>query len=281
VNRALKYTTKNAVRLIIPLAVRKRLAIWIQHQTWLDAQRRSWWAVEMIRDLADLDANAYHNFLWTHHLAYAAPYEASARFGPDNMRPSRRLFFSDLQICLSNLGVKPEQIASALEVGCSLGYQLRFLETDLFTNAAVLQGIDIDRYAIKAGKKYLANLGSNISLSCGNLGNLEDLIAGRFYDVLICTGVLMYLEENEASDVVRTMLSHSRILVGMAGLAHPNMDNADLDSSAVRDRDQTFIHNFDKMVKKAGGRVLFRRWEADRQLEGQTIYFVFATSHDP
>ena len=86
----------------------------------------------------------------------------------------------------------------------------------------------------------------------------------------------MYLKEAEAAGMVRAMLSHSRVMVAMAGLAHPVLDNAALDCSDVRNRDQTFIHNLDGMVKNGGGSVLARRWEGDRQLEGQTIYFVFA-----
>lgn len=271
----LKSTGKNAVRSLIPLSVRKRMAIWMQRQRWINSDRRSWWSVEIIRDFAEQDVNAYHKFLWAHHLAYAAPYEAAVRFGPENIRPSRRLFFSDLSLCLVELGASPEEIGSVLEVGCSLGYQLLFLETDLFPRAAVLEGIDIDQYAIRSGEKYLRDIGSRISLSCGDIQQLDRLLEGRVYDVIICTGVLMYLKETEAAAIVRKMLSHSRVVVAMAGLAHPIVDNADLDRSDVRDRDQTFIHNLDNMVIKAGGKVLARRWEGDRQLEGQTVYFVF------
>jgi hypothetical protein len=61
----------------------------------------------------------------------------------------------------------------------------------------------------------------------------------------------------------------------LAGLAHPDQDNATLAASAVRERDGTFIHNLDAMVQDAGGRVVHRRWEGARLLDGNTIYFVF------
>ena len=275
----LKTTVKKAIRSLIPLSTRMRIAIWVQNRKWINSHRRSWWTVELIRDLAERDVNAYHKFLWTHHLAYAAPYEAETRFGPQNMRPSRQLFFSELLVCLDQIGVRSEEIGSVLEVGCSLGYQLRFVETDVFPGAAVLDGVDIDAYAIRSGEKYLADVGSKISLKHGDIQQLEDLLGGRTYDVIICAGVLMYLKETDAGAIVRWMLSHSRIVVAMAGLAHPDHDNSELDHSDIRGRDETFIHNFDDLVKRADGKVLARRWEGDRLVEGQSIYFVFAATN--
>ena len=54
------------------------------------------------------------------------------------------------------------------------------------------------------------------------------------------------------------------------------VDNAALAQSDVRATDRTFVHNLDRMVELAGGKVVGRRWEGDRQVDGQTIYFVFA-----
>jgi len=272
----LKNSGKNAIRFLIPLSMRKRMAIWVQQQQWINSDRRSWWSVELVRDFAEKDVNAYHKFLWAHHLAYAASYEVATRFGAEKMRPSRLMFFAELRLCMEALGLSAEEIHSVLEVGCSLGYQLRHLETDLFPGAAVLEGIDIDDYAVRSGQEHLGAIGSKISLKCGDIQRLDSLLGGRVYDVIVCTGVLMYLKEAEAAGMVRAMLSHSRVMVAMAGLAHPVLDNAALDCSDVRDRDQTFIHNLDGMVKNGGGSVLARRWEGDRQLEGQSIYFVFA-----
>ena len=86
----------------------------------------------------------------------------------------------------------------------------------------------------------------------------------------------MYLKEVDAMGMVRAMFSHCRTMVAMAGLAHPAVDNAGLVSSDIRKRDRTFIHNLDRMVTSGGGRVQARRWEGARQVDGQTIYFVFA-----
>ncbi|MGH9462652.1 MAG: methyltransferase domain-containing protein [Vicinamibacteria bacterium] len=252
------------------------MALWVHQQQWITLHRRSWWSVELIRDFAERDVNAYHKFLWAHHLGYAEPYEVSTRFGPEQVRPSRLLFFAELRQCMKALGVSAKEIREVLEVGCSLGYQLRYLETDLFPGATVLDGIDIDEHAIRSGKEYLGTVGSNVRLRCGDIQHLDELLAGRIYDLIICTGVLMYLKETEAIGIVRAMLSHSRVMVAMAGLAHPMLEDATLEHSAVRERDNTFIHNLDTMVKNTGGKVLARRWDGDRQLEGQTIYFVFA-----
>jgi 2-polyprenyl-3-methyl-5-hydroxy-6-metoxy-1,4-benzoquinol methylase len=272
----LKSAAKSAILSLIPLALRKRAAVWLHRQRWIDSSRRAWWSLELVRDLAEKDVNAYHKFLWAHHLGYAAPYEVATRFGAENMRPSRRVFLTELRKCTEALGPGKREIRSVLEVGCSLGYQLRYLETDLFPGAGVLEGIDIDRYAVQSGQEHLSAIGSKVSLRSGDIQQLEDLLKGRVYDLIVCTGVLMYLKEGEAAELVRTMLSHCRVMLAMAGLAHPERDNATLGASEVRDRDQTFIHNFDAMIESAGGNALARRWEGSRQLEGQTVYFVFA-----
>jgi len=86
----------------------------------------------------------------------------------------------------------------------------------------------------------------------------------------------MYLEEDAAARVVASMLRHTGVVVALAGLAHPETDNALLDRSVPRSSDRSFIHNIDGMVKKAGGTVLARRWEGGRFVDGHTIYFVFA-----
>lgn len=267
---------KKTIRSLVPLWMRKRVAIWTHRQSWISPERRSWWSLELIQDFAEKDVNAYHRFLWAHHLGYAAPYEVAARFGAENMRPSRQMFFAELRRCMEAHGLPGTKIRSILEVGCSLGYQLRYLETDLFPEAAVLEGIDIDRYAVQSGQEHLADVGSRISLSCGDVQHLERLLGDRAYDLVVCTGVLMYLRQAEASAMVRAMLSHSRVMVAMAGLAHPLRDNAALDYSEVRDRDHTFVHNFDAMAESAGGSVLARRWDGAREVGGQTVYFVFA-----
>jgi 2-polyprenyl-3-methyl-5-hydroxy-6-metoxy-1,4-benzoquinol methylase len=272
----LREAAKKAMRFLTPLSMRKRVAIWMHRQGWINSDRRSWWSLELIRDFAENDVNAYHKFLWAHHLGYAAPYEIVERFGAEKMRASRHIFFAELRRCMEAHGLSVARVESILEVGCSLGYQLRYLETDLFPEATVLEGIDIDRYAVQSGQEYLAAVGSRISLRCGDIQQLDRLLERHTYDLIVCTGVLMYLRQADAAALVRAMLAHSRVMVAMAGLAHPVRDNQAADVSEVRDRDHTFVHNFDAMVKSGGGNVLARRWDGARQVEGQTIYFVFA-----
>lgn len=273
----LKDAAKRTVRSCIPVAARKRLAVWINRQKWLDEDRRSWWSQELVRDLASRDINEYHKFLWSRHLAYSAPYEVALKFGPDNMARSRRMFFADLRKVLSDRSIDPERdITSVFEVGCSLGYQLRYCETDLFTGAVVLDGSDIDEYAVRSGGGYLRDQGSKVRLACGDMEGLDAFLGGKHYDVTICSGVLMYLEENAAARVVDAMLRHTGVVVALSGLAHPELDNARLGHSLPRASDRSFIHNIDSMIERAGGTVLARRWEGGRFVDGHTIYFVFA-----
>jgi len=250
----------------------------INHQKWLSDDLRYWWTRELLRDLAKQDINTYHRFLWSNHLAYALSYEIDQRFGKENIEKSRQMFFCDLKSHLTTVGFNPfNDIRSVFEVGCSLGYQLRYLETDLFPAANVLEGIDIDRYAILKGNGYLKNAGSKINLICHDMEDLNALLKGRIYDLFICTGTLMYLGEKEATRIVETMLQHTRIMVALSGPAHPDLDNSHLGSSVIRERDGSYIHNIDSMVKKSGGNIFARRWEGDHIVDGHTIYFVFAT----
>ena len=188
---------------------------------WISADRRAWWSMELVGDLAEKNTNAYHKFLWAHHLGYAAPYEVADRFGAEKMRPSRLIFFQELRKCMDASGISGKRIRSVLEVGCSLGYQLRYLETDLFPEATLLQGIDIDDYAVRTGQEYLSSLGSGVSLVRGDIQDLDRLVSQRAYDLILCTGVLMYLKQHDAADLVRNMLLRCRGMLAMAGLAHP------------------------------------------------------------
>jgi hypothetical protein len=106
--------------------------------------------------------------------------------------------------------------------------------------------------------------------------DLADVIKGDRYDIVLCAGVLMYLDEAKATKLVRVMLEHTGLMAAFAGLADPNVDNAELQASSVRKEDLTFIHNIDAMVAAAGGRVIQRRWDGPRMVDGNTIYFVFA-----
>lgn len=276
---ALRARGKRFLRGAVPLALRKRLAVAVERQMWIDADRRRWWSVELVRDLVETDADAFHRFLWTNHLAYAATYETALRFGPENLKLSRRMFFADLANVAAGPSSPVRGVSSVLEVGCSLGYQLRHIEQDVFPQAAVLEGFDIDRYAIECGTEYLEGVSSKVVLRCDDVDSLGRFDANASYDVVVCTGVLMYLHEAAAANAVAAMLRLGKI-VALSGLASAT-DNAELAHSGVRHRDGTFIHNFDKMVKEAGGQVLARRWEGERDFEGNTVYFVFATHPGP
>ena len=274
---SIKQTLKGYTRSLIPLSVRKRLAVWLYHQKWLNYNRRSWWSQELIQDLAALSINDYHKFLWSNHLAYSAPYEVSQKFGNENMQRSRMMFFSDLTKHLVSMSVNPAtDIHSVFEVGCSLGYLLRYCETDIFPSATDIGGSDIDQYAIRVGSEYLRSVGSNIQLKCGDMEDLNQLMKDKVYDVIICPGVLMYLHESAACRLVDVLLRHTGVMLAMTGLAHPDMDNAELQQSVARERDQSFIHNFDFMINKAGGQIVARRWEGSTIIDGHSIYFVFA-----
>jgi SAM-dependent methyltransferase len=232
----MKTRAKSLIRSVVPFNLRIRVAAWLHGQTWICHERRKWWTAELVRDGVGTDVNEYHKFLWKNHLDYAAPYEVASRFGAANVRASRRLFFSHLLQQVKAMGVEPYKIRSIYEVGCSLGYQLHYMETDLFPAAEILEGIDIDAYAIRSGEEYLRSIGSKVRLTCGDMEQLGNLLQDRQFDIMVCTGVLMYLKEPEAARLVCTMLGNTRLLVAFAGLAHPHSDNASLASSEVRIR---------------------------------------------
>jgi SAM-dependent methyltransferase len=274
----LKGSTKNIVRRICPLTFRKRLAVALNGINWIDAERRSYWAQELLCDYRSSQVDEYHRFLWSNHLGYAVSYEPDIRFTGDGLTQSRRIFFHDLIFLLSRLDANWQQsIGSVFEAGCSLGYQLRFMETDLFPWATEFHGTDIDGRAIAAGSARLRNLGSKVSLRHGGVEELDEMLNGKIYDVIICTGVLMYMGSDSARRAIASILRHSRVIVGLAGLAHAEIDNSGLTEPAMRASDQSYIHNFDSMIADAGGKVVGRRWHGSELVDGQSVYFVFAT----
>lgn len=273
--------TKRLLRRALPLWARRRLAALIGRQVWL--RTRYWWTLELLRDFAEADPEGFHRFLWSHHLAYAESYEAERRFGAEKVHPVRRMLFADIGAAMKARGIVPErEVTSVFEVGCSLGYLLRDLETGLFRGALVFEGNDIDGHAIASGSEYLRRMESKVRLHHADMADLDRVMGSRYFDVTFAAGVLMYLQEEAAALVVRTILRHTGRLAAFAGLAHPKQDNRELPRPEVRERDGTFIHNIDRLVERAGGRVIFRRWEGDRQVKGNTIYFVLAEpSHEP
>lgn len=250
-----------AVRPMLPLSVRKRIVARIASNDFLG---RSFLCHELLKDQFESDPTEFHRFLWANHVrgkSFGMTYEILHRFGDQNLRASRREHFDFLQACLKDQGMEPKRaVKSVFDAGCSLGYVLRFLETEIFTAATCLRGVDVDRYAVETGSSYLRGLGSKIELVSGDTNDLDAAMGNRKYDVVICCGVLMYLDENSATRAVSTMLAHTQSLLGMITLAHPLVDNAELPSSYARLEDLGFVHNLDHIVRKAGGEVVFRKW---------------------
>lgn len=260
------------LRRYVPLRWRQRCAIWLDRRRWLPSGK--WWALQLIRDMEKTDIDAYHRFLWQHHLAYAETYEIERRFGALRIHPTRTMLFEDLERCYTEMGGDfRRDVRAVFEVGCSLGYLLRFLETDVLAAPERLAGVDIDVQAVQRGAAYLEGQGSIVRLCAADMDGLRDLVGAERYDLFLCCGVLMYTREEQALEIVRTMLDCGKI-VAISGLAHPEIDNRDLGAAVVRERDGTLIHNIDRMVKSAGGCILARRWEGARQVDGNTIYFL-------
>lgn len=272
----IKNGTKTLFYVVIPLVVRKRMAIWIDRQDWVDPDRRNWWSQELVRDLAIKDVTAYHKFQWANHLGYAESYEVAQRFGNENINQTRHMFFDDLLSLINESeAFEKDKISSVFDVGCSLGYHLRYMETDLFPSARTLEGIDIDEIAIRNGQKYLQSLGSKVRLHCGDMEALSGILRDRTFDLVCCCGTLMYLADDAARNLVSLMLKHTNTILAFTGLAHPDVDNSELGASQVRKRDRTWIHNIDSMVTTTGGKVIKRTWLGDKKIDGNTVYFVF------
>jgi SAM-dependent methyltransferase len=252
----------------------------VGRQSWLRA--RYWWVLELLRDFAARDPDGFHRFLWSHHLAYAETYEVGLRFGPNGLHASRRLLFEELTTSASRVELNVAcDVRSVFEVGCSLGYLLRHIEREVCPAAVELEGNDIDGHAIREGRAHLASLGSRVILHHADLSQLEGVFAGRRFDLVLCAGVLMYLREAEAATTVGLIMRHTGRLAVFAGLACRDRDNALLSTAEVRQRDGTFIHNIDRLVTQAGGRVVGRRWDGATELAGNSVYFVFAEPAEP
>jgi len=267
---------KKAFTKVLPLSSRKSLAVWADHQGWMP--RRKALPFVLLGDWAEKDPDSFHRFLWSRHLAYARWYEECNEFGVENLRPTRKMLFDDLKACLVQNGINPSSdVKSVFDVGCSSGFLLRYMETDVFPAAKTLEGNDIDGPAIVRGEAYLREHGSKIHLINADMSELENILGGFKYDVVLCAAVLVYLNESAATEVVRTMFNHCNSVVAIYSIAHPTIDNSQLEHSETRRSDGVFYHNIDQMVKNAGGKVINRRWEGSKTYaDGQTIYFVFS-----
>jgi SAM-dependent methyltransferase len=215
----------------------------------------------LLDDWRRCDPDALHRFLWSNHLAYAESYEIAKRFGAANIDPTRRILFNDATAQLRLRGIDPSgDIRSVFEVGCSMGYLLRHMEAEVFPSAAVLDGLDIDKYAIETGAAYLRSIKSRVKLFTADMQAAGDVMQNRVYDLVFSCGVLMYVNEAVAEDVVRTMFSHARHLVGLVCLAHPEGGDIASGESMMRASDGAFIHDVHGMIQRAGGQVVSSRW---------------------
>ena len=242
----------------LPFSARQALVTrlkWTRLPGWFE------FSMGMLDDLRCQNPDALHRFLWSNHLAYAMSYEIANRFDATNLNPSRHILFEDITSHLRSRGLDPHRdIRSVFEVGCSMGYLLRHLEVEVFPSASILHGLDIDSYAVETGMAHLHSLQSAVKLFLADMAATEGVMGSRMYDVVICCGVLMYVNENTAAQVIRTMLHHAGHLVGLICLAPTGHRHSPGRHSETRVSDGAFIHDVDGMIHRAGGRVLSSKW---------------------
>jgi SAM-dependent methyltransferase len=268
---------KGRLRQVVPLATRMRLAAWLTRQQWLPV--RDHLSMGLVRDLLEKDPKQFHKFLWANHfMGYARWYDSENElFAFEQMQPTRIELFRDLTSVLGEQGVRVTDVRSILEVGCSLGYLLRYLELEVFPGCPELVGIDIDAAAIQKGQEFLLRSGSRVTLHAGDMEQLDALAGGRRFDVTLAAGVLSYLNEQDAQRMVAQLLGHTNKVLALAGLAAPERDNNLLTRSELSaGHAGQWIHNFETLIARAGGRVVRSRWEGATEYNRQTICFVFA-----
>lgn len=269
-------SAKKTVRYALPLPLRKALALWINRQRWLPPRHH--WTQGLLQDFMHSDPKGFHKFLWGNHLSsYASWYDSEDLFLKEKMELSRRIFFDDIVSVMKDLGHDSNDLRSALEVGCSLGYLLRFIEEDIFPSTNELIGIDIDPEAIEMGGQYLDRVGSKVRLICGDMEDLDRLLGVKSFDLVFAGGVLSYLSESDARKVVKAMLCRTNKVLALIGLACTTRDNSELETSILSgNHNNQWLHNFKSMVEQVGGTVLKCRWEGAKQFNFQTIYAVYA-----
>ena len=279
--RAILGGTRQAAPKLAPLGARKAAARALNR---IPGRYKEALILALLHDWATGDPAAYHQFIWANHLSYAQYYE----LGRDGlagrgtyftrMHPLRVELFELVSSYLRGQGVDPlTEVGSLLDVGTSMGYLPYYAETTAFPGARRLLGIDIDAHAIADGITYLNGVGSSVELKVADIYGLEAVVGDERFDVVSCTGVLQYLEEEAATRAVGAMLARATKVLALSGLVDPDVDNGTLARSGVRDYDRSFIHNFDRMVAAHGGRVVARRWGGREFVEGLGAYLVVAT----
>lgn len=233
----------------LPLATRKTLVTLASRRKLPGAAD---FAFGILDDLRRSDPDALHRFLWSNHLAYAETYEVRRKFGARNINPTRHILCRQIAVHLRARGIDPlRDIRSVFEIGCSTGHLLRHLETEVFPAADTFHGLDIDQHAIRAGAAHLATLRSRVRLFAADMLAADRIMGARMYDLVLCCGVLMYVNAASAQAVIRSMLAHASRLIGLICLAAP-----DSTVSAVRGSDGAFVHHVEHMIRSAGGRLV-------------------------
>jgi SAM-dependent methyltransferase len=213
-------------------------------------------SVGLLDDLRRRDPDTFHRFLWSNHLAYARTYEVHRRFGAANINVTRHLLLDGVTRHLRSRGLDPRrEVRSVFDIGCSMGYLLRHLETDIFPGATLLHGLDIDAYAVTAGSAHLAAWRSRVRLIRADLETAAGAMGDRIYDLVLCCGVLMYVNEDTAFAVIRTMMNRAR-LAGLICLAPPDCNGIPARRSTTRATDGVYYHDVHRMVEDAGGHVV-------------------------
>ena len=183
---------------------------------------------------------------------------------------------------LRRQGLDPRKdVHSLLDAGCSMGYLLRHAETSVFPSATTLTGIDIDVRAVAKGSQYLRQIGSRVELMVAGMEQLDKVLPGRRFDVVVSCGSLMYLDQTRATRAVADLLGHAGRVVGLIDRAHSGQDNASLARSSVRKLDETWIHNLDSMVEEASGQVTHRQWRPPSGPDDRGVYLLIVAAADP
>jgi hypothetical protein len=251
-----------------PLALRKPLVVVLNRLPFVSPSSKEDWTFAVLRDVAGDDSADLNRFMWANHLGPAAGFEAS-RFAP-GVEPSRQVFFTELEQQLLDLGVEPSHdVGSVLEVGSSVGVNLRHLEQGLFADVGHLEGIDIDAEAVRKGTSFLSKAGSRVKLQQGDMSRLDEVLHDQQFDVVLCTGVLMYVPASMAEQVIDAMIRHSRHLVAMSEPWDPGGPH-------IRE-DGAHYHDLEALVREAGGRVVAAQRRPNLHY-GVSHQFVFAKS---